>query len=153
MRQGYDDYGTFDYLAAQAALAAAGLKAAQALSFTVSGTAVGQLAVWDGSAFVAGQLQGDSATGTAVTNTTSPFGLKVALTTVPLANGGTGATTAAAARTNLGLGGLATQNAAAASADSAPAQSAAYVQADVQAILTELRDLKTKMRTAGILTP
>lgn len=56
-------------------------------------------------------------------------------------------------RTNLGLGGLATQNAAAASADAAPAQTAAYVQADVQAILDELRDLKTKLRTAGILTP
>src|SRR5262245_41270422 len=56
-------------------------------------------------------------------------------------------------RSNLGLGGLATQNAAAASANTAPAQSAAYVQADVQAILDELRDLKTKLRNAGILTP
>jgi hypothetical protein len=56
-------------------------------------------------------------------------------------------------RTNLGLGGLATQNAAAASADTAPAQSGVYVQADVQAILNELRDLKAKLRTAGILTP
>lgn len=59
----------------------------------------------------------------------------------------------ATSRTNLGLGGLATQNAAAASANTAPAQSAAYVQADVQAILDELRDLKTKLRNAGILTP
>jgi len=56
-------------------------------------------------------------------------------------------------RTNLGLGGLATQNAAAASADTAPAQSGVYVQADVQAILNELRDLKSKLRTAGILSP
>jgi len=56
-------------------------------------------------------------------------------------------------RNNLGLGGLATQNAAAASANTAPAQSAAYVQADAQAILDELRDLKTKLRNAGILTP
>jgi hypothetical protein len=56
-------------------------------------------------------------------------------------------------RTNLGLGGLATQNAAAASADTAPAQSGVYVQADVQAILNELRDLKSKLRSAGILSP
>lgn len=54
-------------------------------------------------------------------------------------------------RTNLGLGALAVLNAAAASADAAPAQTAAYVQADVQAILTELRDLKAKLRAAGIL--
>lgn len=38
-----------------------------------------------------------------------------------------------------------------ASADSAPAQTTMYVQADVQAILDELRDLKTKMRAAGLL--
>lgn len=62
-------------------------------------------------------------------------------------------TNPAAARTSLGLGALAVLNAAAASADTAPAQTAAYVQVDVQAILTELRDLKTKLRSAGILTP
>ena len=62
-------------------------------------------------------------------------------------------TDAPTTRTNLGLGALATKNAAAVSADAAPAQTAAYVQADVQAILDELRDLKTKLRTAGILTP
>ncbi len=39
----------------------------------------------------------------------------------------------------------------AASADVASAVGATYVQAEVQAILTELRDLKTKMRTAGLL--
>lgn len=38
-----------------------------------------------------------------------------------------------------------------ASADTATAPSAEYTQAEVQAILTELRDLKTKLRTAGIL--
>jgi hypothetical protein len=59
----------------------------------------------------------------------------------------------ATSRANLGLGNLATKNAAAASADTAPAQSGGYVQADVQAILNELRDLKTKLRAAGILTP
>jgi len=40
---------------------------------------------------------------------------------------------------------------AAASADAAAAPGAGYVQAEVQAILTELRDLKTKLRTAGVL--
>lgn len=38
-----------------------------------------------------------------------------------------------------------------ASPDTATAPSATYTQAEVQAILTELRDLKTKLRTAGIL--
>lgn len=38
-----------------------------------------------------------------------------------------------------------------ASADTATAPSETYTQAEVQAILTELRDLKTKLRTAGIL--
>lgn len=42
---------------------------------------------------------------------------------------------------------------AAASADTAAAVSAAYAQAEVQAILNELRDLKTKLRNAGIVTP
>ena len=41
---------------------------------------------------------------------------------------------------------------AAASADTAAAPGAGYVQAEVQAILTELRDLKAKLRTAGVLT-
>jgi len=40
---------------------------------------------------------------------------------------------------------------AAASADTAGAPSAGYVQAEVQAILDELRDLKAKLRTAGVL--
>jgi len=38
-----------------------------------------------------------------------------------------------------------------ASTDSATAPSASYSQSEVQAILTELRDLKTKLRNAGIL--
>lgn len=41
----------------------------------------------------------------------------------------------------------------AASADAAAAVGASYSQAEVQAILTELRDLKTKMRSAGLLLP
>lgn len=40
---------------------------------------------------------------------------------------------------------------AATSADTATAPSETYTQAEVQAILTELRDLKAKLRTAGIL--
>lgn len=44
-------------------------------------------------------------------------------------------------------------NQSAASADTAVAPSATYTQAEVQAILTELRDLKSKLRTAGILAP
>lgn len=40
---------------------------------------------------------------------------------------------------------------AAASANVAGAPGASYVQAEVQAILTELRDLKDKLRTAGVL--
>lgn len=42
-------------------------------------------------------------------------------------------------------------NQSAISADTASAPSATYTQSEVQAILTELRDLKTKLRTAGIL--
>src|SRR5262245_18873083 len=45
----------------------------------------------------------------------------------------------ATSRANLGLGGLSTLNPAAASADTAPPQGVAYSQADVQAILNELR--------------
>lgn len=41
----------------------------------------------------------------------------------------------------------------AASADTAGAPGGSYNQAEVQAILTELRDLKTKMRSAGLLAP
>lgn len=42
---------------------------------------------------------------------------------------------------------------AAASADAASPVSATYTQTEVQAILNELRDLKAKLRTAGLLTP
>lgn len=62
-----------------------------------------------------------------------------------------GANTASAARTAIGLGTAATQNQAAASADSATSPGAAYVQAEVVSILTELRDLKTQLRASGLL--
>lgn len=42
---------------------------------------------------------------------------------------------------------------AAASADAAAAAGASYSQAQVQAMLDELRDLKAKLRTAGVLAP
>ena len=42
---------------------------------------------------------------------------------------------------------------AAASADAAGAAGASYSQAQVQAMLDELRDLKAKLRTAGVLAP
>lgn len=80
---------------------------------------------------------------------TSLTGLTTALS---IAQGGTASTTAAAARTALGLGTAAVANESAASADAAAAVGAAYVQAEVQAILDELRDLKTKLRTANLLT-
>lgn len=41
---------------------------------------------------------------------------------------------------------------AAASANTATAPGVAYVQAEAQAVLTELRDLKTKLQTAGVLS-
>lgn len=44
-------------------------------------------------------------------------------------------------------------NMAAASSNSATDVGASYSQTEVQAILTELRDLKTKLRTAGVLAP
>jgi hypothetical protein len=40
-----------------------------------------------------------------------------------------------------------------ASADTAAAAGASYSQTQVQAMLDELRDLKTQLRTAGVLTP
>jgi hypothetical protein len=42
---------------------------------------------------------------------------------------------------------------AAASADAATAVGTSYAQAEVQAILDELRDLKAKLRTAGVVAP
>lgn len=100
--------------------------------------------------YVNGQPQAGTLTGTANEVSVTQTG-----TTITVAfDGGfilKGANTASAARTALGLGTAAVANQAAASADSAPAQTGAYVQADAQAILTELRDLKTKLRSANLL--
>jgi len=128
-------------------------EAARAQTITVVGTAAGQVAIFDGTAYQPGSITGSGATGVAVTPTTSPFGLQVALTTVPVANGGTGATTAANARTNLGLGTIATQAQAAADANDTITPSAGYVQAEAVATVTELHDLKDKLRAAGIIAP
>lgn len=161
----------YDFLAGQAAEANDKLSELEAaLSFTVVSAAYGQVAVFDGTQFVPGILIGDS-NGVSVGVVTSPsFGIQITLdqnlkstatptfagltlSTTPLAltSGGTGANSASGARSSLGLGALATLGAAAASSDAAAAVGAAYVQAEVQAILDEMRDLKTKLRSAGIL--
>lgn len=74
------DY-TEDYVISQAAGAAETVaQIRQAVNLSLSGTAVGQIALWDGAAFVAGNLTGDS-NGISVTPVVSPaVGLQVALT-------------------------------------------------------------------------
>jgi|SRR6185436_14512191 len=113
--------GVYDFLAAQAAVASeTAQEAARNSSFTVTGTAQGQVAIWSGAEFQSGALLGDS-NGISVALVTSPvFGLRVSLSqnlttaasptfagltlTAPLSvgNGGTGANNAAGARGNLG---------------------------------------------------
>lgn len=58
---------------------------------------------------------------------------------------------AANARTTLGLGGLAVLNAAAAVANTSTVASAAYVQAEAQAVIDKLNALLTSLRTAGTI--
>lgn len=70
-----------------------------------------------------------------------------------IADGGTGASSAGAARTNLGLGTAATQAQAAADANDSITPSAGYVQAEIVSIVDELHDLKDKLRTAGLIAP
>ena len=60
---------------------------------------------------------------------------------------------AANARTTLGLGTLAVLNAAGAVANMATVASAAYVQAEAQAVINKLNDLLVSLRTAGIIAP
>ena len=137
------DAGVYDFLASTAAAAQERAEeVVESSSFSSVGATTGGVPIWDGVNYIPGSLTGDSGFGLSVTVVTSPsLGLQVTVSNP------------ATMRTGLGLGGLAVLNAAAASADTAPAQTAAYVQADVQAILTELRDLKTTLRSAGILTP
>ena len=128
MSRQYDDAYSYDYLATQAAEAQAVVDAAvDSASFTVTGTVNGQAAIWNGTAFVAGAISGDS-NGVSVGVVTSPaFGLQVTLSqnlttagsptfaaltltaALTVGNGGTGATTASAARTNLGIDAIATK--------------------------------------------
>lgn len=60
-------------------------------------------------------------------------------------------TNASTARTNLGLGALATLNAGAAVANSSVVAGGAYVQADFQAVIDKLNALLNSLRAAGII--
>ena len=98
-------------------------------SLSASGASSGQVATWNGSAWVPTTVaSGGGGTGTVtsvnLSSSQSDFSLSggpvttsgtidVVLNTVPISKGGTGATTAAAARTNLGLGTAATSAASA----------------------------------------
>lgn len=93
-------------------------------SLSASGASSGQVATWNGSAWVPTTVaSGGGGTGTVtsvnLSSSQSDFSLSggpvttsgtidVVLNTVPVAKGGTGATTVATARSNLGLGALAT---------------------------------------------
>jgi len=93
-------------------------------SLSASGASSGQVATWNGSAWVPTTVaSGGTGTVTSVnlSSSQSDFSLSggpvttsgtidVVLNTVPISKGGTGATTAANARSNLGLGSLATLN-------------------------------------------
>lgn len=60
---------------------------------------------------------------------------------------------AANARTALGLGDLAVLNVAGAVANTTTVASAAYVQAEAQAVIDKLNNLLVSLRTAGIIAP
>ena len=76
---------------------------------TIDGDQYLQILFTDGTTSDVGPISATSYTGVTpivVNNTTN----QISLSTVPVASGGTGATTASGARTNLGLGSIATQN-------------------------------------------
>lgn len=97
----------------------------QALStLSQSGAGIGQVATWNGSAWAPATPSGGgggsgTVTSVAVSSSASDFSVSgspvtssgtidLVLNTVPISKGGTGATSASVARTNLGLGSLAT---------------------------------------------
>lgn len=73
--------------------------------------------------------------------------------TLAVANGGTGGTTQATARSGLGLGTMAVANAIAVVADLSQTISATPTQGEVQAISDKVDELLAAMRTATHLTP
>jgi hypothetical protein len=86
--------------------------------------------------------------------TFTPAGATVTVAgTLAIASGGTGAGTVVGARTNLGLGTMATRNAVGAIVDLNQTISATPTQSEVQAISDKIDELLAAMRTASHLTP
>lgn len=83
---------------------------------------------------------------------TGLFGLPFSFP-LSIGNGGTGANSASAARTSLGLGAMAVEDAVAAVADLSGGISNPPTQAEVTAIYNKINTLLAEMRTAGHLTP
>lgn len=113
-------------------------EAQMANTLSASGGGDGDFAILRGGVFTPGTLSG-TANQVAITPTGTGYTISLAA--------------AANVITYLGLGGLALLGPAAAAADTATNPGVAYVQAEMQAILDELRTLKTRLRAAGILTP
>jgi hypothetical protein len=149
----YDDYNR-DYYDLQIAEAVDKVEdIATSSSLSGSGTSVGQVAVWDGGAYVPADLSGDS-TGVSLSFTGGQ--VKAALSQNLTAAGNPtfatiAVTDAGTTRTNLGLGTVATKNVAAAVANLSTTASAGYVQAELQATIDKLNALLGSLRTAGII--
>lgn len=135
--------------AAQRTTLGLGTLATQSGTFsgTSSGTNTGDQTSVSGNAGTATKLatarniNGVAFDGTA--NVTVPAAGSTLTDTVPVANGGTGATDASGARTNLGLGTIATQAIVGAQADSTAVL--------VSGIVSDFNSLLAKMRSSGVL--